>query len=258
VIFVGFVTVVICPLLTAQPARSLEATLKKVQANVASFEAQLPDFVADEKIVSRNLVSKRVTREVTYDSVFTAVQKKNRMFSFTESREVRKRNGHAAETEEALHGPFLFTGGFSSILHSTFAAQNGQFHTYRLKGTQTIDKRKTVLIEFATIPDQASLKLDWLGKTFYETASGRAWVDPVTLEVIRLERVYRDLPSPAVSLTVMVDYKPVPIDGRMFNMPRRVAAEELTDKSKKRTRGVFVAEYANYRRFQVSSGVRFQ
>ena len=244
-------------LLAAQPAQSIESVLKQVQANVAKFEAQLPDFVVDESILSRTLADKRVLLEATYENVFTGVQKRNQVFSFTESREVKRHNGRDAQPGETMRVPFLFSGGFSSTLHSTFGAKSVPLHRFRVKSSNRLGDVATVVVEFATVPGQKELHLDWQGKTVYEHAAGTAWLDPSTLEVIRLQRRYSRLPWPAVSLTVTVDYKMVPIEGRLYNLPVKISVEQGVDKSQKRARGVFVAEYSNYRKFQVSSGIKF-
>lgn len=230
----------------AQSLPTIDELLPRVQKNLDQFVSALPDFTCTEKAVSTRTVPGKPVRQVQIESVFQGLQQKSAGMAFQESRETVKRIG-------STRGEFLFEGGFSSVLHETFASENGKYQTFSIAGEQVLDGRKTVIIAFATLENQRTLAIGWRGKRVVSKDSGRAWVDPSTAQVLRLQRLYTGLPS-KITLDVTVDYADVTIAGKEYLMPKTVTAQ-VTSAGAKPDTSVYVAEYSNYRKFDVTSGI---
>ena len=114
-------------------AQSLDEVLAVVSSHVNEFEDLLPDFVCNERITSTEFESGKVLKEKVVDSVFTGVQRSSELnrvrFAFTESREILAINGKPVPKGTPFPKlPYRFTGGFSSLLITTFAPENLQHH----------------------------------------------------------------------------------------------------------------------------------
>jgi hypothetical protein len=236
----------------ATPA--LEEALARVRQNVQAFETQIPDFVCAEKITSRNVADKdgRVERETIIESTFSGRQKHTAATaatgtSFTEERRIEKVNGQKWSGNAMPPGVFQISGGYSSLIVMIFGSQGAENYSFSL-----VDGA----IGFATKNGkQKIVEKDGLHSF---KATGRAWFDPQTFEVVRIEEQIEpkggELGS---SLPVMVEYKPVRIGENQFYLPSRVSASARRTVSGKAERGEFVAEYSNYRKYGSSSTIQF-
>jgi hypothetical protein len=244
--------------LEAEPP--VEDVLTKIRANLAEIEASLPDFICNEKLVSKRVVKGKVARETAVESLFTGVQQPDRKahLPFTESREITRVDGKAVPKGSKLKAPLVFGGGFSSVSSTTFNPKNAEFQTFKLAGTETRDGRPALVLEFATKDEQTHLALARNGTRIVTQDAGKAWIDPDSMQVLRLERRYETLTAPKDALRVEIDYARVVIDGKAFQMPKRVRAEQEDPKGNHRESRSFVAEYGNYRKFNVSTGISFQ
>jgi hypothetical protein len=233
----------------------VDQVLDRVQANVAEFEASLPDFICSERISSRKVVDGMVRRETVTDSDFVGLQRKSGPHLFTETRKIVRINGKPVANGEDLIGSFLFGGGFSSILIITFAPKNIPYHNYRVAGTELLEGRTALLIEFTTKDDQTELRFDFNGKALIQRDTGKAWIDPESMQVLRLERRFLNVqPKSAETITAVVDYTRVAIGEKSFWMPKSVWAE---DSHKRKVTGQYLAEYSNYRKFDVSADIKY-
>jgi hypothetical protein len=79
------------------------------------------------------------------------------------------------------------------------------------------------------------------------------------MEVVRLERHDLNLPPTVHSLVISMEYAVVTIDGKPFWMPKTMRAEnvETLRKSKPPADQLCIAEYSNYRKFDVSIGIKY-
>ena len=234
---------------------TVKEILARVQTNTGQFERSLPDFVCDEKIDSQTIAHGVLAREAIAESHFTGLQKQNRRMTFTESREFVTINGKPAGKGQPLRGVFLFGGGFSSLLDQTFSAKFAPVHDYRITGEERFNDRAALVIEFATKPDQKLLQAAWKGTAMIQRDTGKAWIDLETLQVLRIERRFLNLPREWTGLVATVDYGPVSIDEKPFWMPLRVKADQTT---KRGPEEVYTAEYRNYRKFDVASGIVYE
>jgi hypothetical protein len=227
----------------------------RVQTNTGQFEQSLPDFVCDEKVDSLKIEHGALTREGTAESHFTGRQKKSGRMSFTESREFVTINGKSAKPGETLYGVFLFSGGFSSLLDETFSAKYAPLHDFKIAGHARLNGRAALAIEFATKPGQKELASFWVEDVLIQRDTGTAWIDEETLQVLRIERRFMNLPKGWAGVVATVDYGPVSIDGKPFWMPLRVKCNQTAIGGAMKR---YTAEYRNYRKFEVASGISYE
>lgn len=238
-----------------QRAASIEEILARVQTNTGQFVQTLPDFVCDEKVTSRG-VHRGKLNEAVIESHFVGLQTKSGSDSFTERREVTAVNGRPAKRGQKFGGPFLFGGGFSSMLDMTFAPQHVSSHTYKIGGEEMLGGRAALVIEFVTKEAQKDLYFLHYGKPIVQNDTGKAWIDKTSQQVIRLERHYLNVPPGETPIVATVEYGEVTISGKAFWMPLTVRAEQAAT-VKHNEKGEYVAVYSNYRKFEVSSGIVF-
>ncbi len=216
----------------SQPAPKLDQVLPRVQDHVKEFEHSLPDFICDEKITSKELMGGKTIHETDIDSTFRGTQNRDKnpdgkYEPFTEWRDIQMVDGRPAPKGQQLTGPFLFGGGFSSILVEIFSAENSNYFNYKVIGADKVDDKAAVVLKFETKKDQqALLHRELFGTQYVMKGSGKAWIDLASMNVLRLEIQYLDPPMPEGVLTLAVDYAPVVIQEKTFWMPRMVTAEQ--------------------------------
>jgi hypothetical protein len=258
VICVGLLHLALCCAGLAQPVPKLDQVLPRIQQHVQEFEISLPDFICDEKITSRELMAGKTVHETDIDSTFRGTQNKDKnpdgkYEPFTEWRDIQTVDGRPAPKGQQLTGPFLFGGGFSSILVEIFSAENSRYFNYKVIGPDKVDEKAAVLIKFETKKDQqALLHRELFGTQYVMKGSGKAWIDLASMNVLRLEIQFLDPPMPEGVLSLAVDYAPVVIKDKTFWMPKTVTAEQTIPNPKVPVGGQYVAEYSNYQEFKVS------
>lgn len=243
--------------LVAGDSPNLEEVLHRLQENVAQFAASLPDFVCNERIVSSKVENGRTTKETVIESVFTGSQKKDQQghLAHTENREVTTIDGKKASKSNRPKGPFIVGGGFSSLLSAAFGAKAEPYRNYRLAGTETVEGRELLVVAFSTKEGQHEMMALFEKKPFAPQDTGKVWVDPESMKILRLEMRVLNPPRPISQWVVIADYGNVTIDGKPYWMPKTVKSEVSRDKGKGQAR--FVAEYSNYRKFDVSVGIKY-
>lgn len=247
----------------AQSLPKLNEVLPRIQQHVKEFESSLPDFICDEKITSRELMGRTVIHETDIDSTFRGTQNKDKTPDgkyqpFTEWRDIQTIDGRPAPKGQQLTGPFLFGGGFSSILVEIFSAENSRYFNYKVIGSDKVDGQAAVVIKFETKKDQqALLHRELFGSQYVMKGSGKVWIDLATMNVLRLEIQYLDPPMPEGVLTLAVDYAPVVIKEETFWMPRTVTAEQTVPNPKMPVGGQYIAEYSKYQEYKVSVRIKY-
>jgi hypothetical protein len=248
---------------TAQSVPKLNQILPRVQEHVKEFEHSLPDFICDEKITSRELMGGKTIHETDIDSTFRGMQNKDRAPDgkyqpFTEWRDIQTIDGRPVPKGQQLTGPFLFGGGFSSILVEIFSPENSRYFNYKIMGTDKVDDKAAVVLKFETKKDQqALLHRELFGTQYVMKGSGKASIDPSSMNVLRLEVQYLDPPMPEGVLSLAVDYAPVMIKEKTFWMPKTVTAEQTVPNPKAPVGGQYIAEYSNYQEFKVSTKITY-
>jgi len=85
-------------------------------------------------------------------------------------------------------------GAFSSLLDGTFSTRAALFHDYQIAGREKCNNRPALVIKFATKRGQSGLRAEWGGRTMVQRDRGTAWIDEETLQVLRIERRFMNLP----------------------------------------------------------------
>jgi hypothetical protein len=234
VICLGLLHLTLCSAGLAQSVPKLDQVLPRVQQHVKEFENSLPDFICDERITSRELMAGTVIHETVIDSTFRGTQNKDgKDKSYTEWREIHTIDGRPATKGQQLTGPFFYGGGFSSVLDAIFSPKNSQYFNYKVIGTEKVDEDVAVVIKFETKKGQtALLHREMFGSQYVMKGSGKAWIDPASMNVVRLELQYLDPPVPEGVLTVRVDYAEVVISEKKFWMPKTLTAEQTVPNPK--------------------------
>jgi hypothetical protein len=245
-----------------QQPSSLDQVLPRVQENVTQFEASLPNFVCNERITSSKISDGKVAAETVIESIFVSIQKRDqpgRHLHYVENRELTTVNGkNAAKDQKLPKGPFILRGGFSGTLSTVFDPLMAAHRNYSLGSAEPVDGKTMLVIEFFTKEGQKEIGMDLNGKWFPQKDSGKAWIDPDSMQVARLEYRVANAPSSFSQWSFSVEYASVLIGGQPFWMPKTVRSEISRPPSGKRSDEKarrFVAEYTNYRKFDVSSGV---
>ena len=260
---VGLIYVALSSAGHSQPMPKLSQILPRLQDHVKEFEHSLPDFICDEKITSKELMGGTTIHETDIDSTFRGTQNRDKnpdgkYEPFTEWRNIQMIDGRPAPKGQQLTGPFLFAGGFSSILVEIFSAENSRYFNYKIIGGDKVDDKPAVVLKFETKKDQeALLHRDLFGTRYVMKGSGKAWIDSTSMNVLRLEIQYLDPPMPEGVLTLAVDYAPVVIKEKTFWMPRTVTAEQTVANPKAPVGGQYIAEYSNYHEYKVSVRIKY-
>jgi hypothetical protein len=233
-------------------AQSLNEVLAAVSQNVKVLEDQLPDFVCSERITSTQFDNGKIIKQRVVESVFTGFQRtreENRLrFAFTESREVVAIDGKPVRKGTAFPKlPYLFSGGFSSLLTTTFAQDNLDVHNYSMGDTYKSPSGNAILVRFSTKEGQQKLRSVLQGETMLSKDVGAAWIDQKTLRVLRLQRQSLNLPSDLTRSIATADYGPVSIGDAEFWIPIRVRSEVTERYSRLSVR--YEAEYTDCKKF---------
>ena len=240
------------PLSWSAYAQSLDDVLGAVSDQVQEFKDLLPDFVCNERVTSSEFDSGKLRKEKTVDSIFTGVQQSNEQntlrFAFAESREVLAIDGKPVRKGTPFPKlPYRFAGGYSSLLLTTFAPENLQYHNYSIADRHRSGRTEALLVRFATKEGQQKLRAGFQGKQLVEKDVGAAWIDMSSFHVIRLLRQSLNLPPVFSRSIATVDYGPVTIDDREFWMPLKIRSE-VNERSSGAS-VIYVAEYSDCRRF---------
>lgn len=258
----GVLHLSLCCAAFSQSPPKLDQILPRIQEHVREFELLLPDFICDETIISRELVGGTVHHETVITSAFRGTQHKNEKDEkdrpFTESREIRTVDGRAATPSQPLKGPFFFGGGFSSVLDEIFSQKNEPYLNYKAAGSDKIDGKAVWVIKFEMKDDQKEiLYREIFGSQAIVKGKGKAWIDPESMNVVRLEFQYLNPPFLEGILEVSVEYAPVVINGKTYWMPKTVTAEQTVPSAKHSVGGQYIASYSNYHQFNVSVKIKY-
>jgi hypothetical protein len=242
---------------SAPPTPPLQEILLHLQENLWDYLGNVPNFFADEHVVST--MKQEGAREIktTTDSIFRLRRSVaiGEAHTFTETREIKTVNKKAANGEN-IQGPAIFTGAFSTGV-SVVSLEMSRCFDYTIEPTAQLNNARSnntqaIVIAYAINPDM----LNDSSCPGPEKQSGRAWIDPVTLHPLRVEMVipnHKDSNGRRVLWSWAVDYAPVAFDSRQFWMPKTIASRaEANDGS---AVWQFAATYSNYHKLTVNSRI---
>ena len=247
----------------AEAPPTLDQALARIRRNVQAFETQIPDFVCKERITSRNVAQKTcaVEKETIIESTFSGRQKRapanqTTGTSFTEERQIETVNGRKSPGAAFPVGVFRLSGGYSSLLVMIFGAENQADYAFSLAPPTPDILPGAFAIAFrSTGARQKIVEKD--GAHSFK-AAGRAWFDPASFEILRIEEQIQPKGGELGSdLPVIVEYQPVGIGESRFYLPSRVSASARRSVEGKAQRGEFVAEYSNYRKYGSETSIQF-
>jgi hypothetical protein len=230
----------------------LNDILMHLQENLWDYLANVPNFFCDEHVVS--ILKQPEIRDIktTTESVFRLIRSKTvgQAATFSESREVKTVNRHAAKGDE-IHGPAIFSGAFSTAF-GTVSLEMSRCFDYTLEPMGQLNKSPAIVIDYAINPDM--LHDDSCPGP--EKQSGRAWIDPASFRPLRIEMVipnHIDNNGRPTLWTWAVDYAPVTFDAKKFWMPRTITSSAVANDAY--ATWSFMASYSNYHKLTVSSHI---
>jgi len=231
----------------------IEAILMRLQIRAWAYENTVPDFFADERVVSsRTTPHFGVVSHVT-NSLFRLRRESAPGISppaLSESREVKAVDSSASEGE-SITGPAIFSGAFSSAL-LTVSMEMSQCFDYRLQPLGRYHRLPAIVIDYEMKP--SALKDERCPGP--EPHSGRAWIDPQTFQPQRIEmRIpnhHLDDGS-RVLWTWSVEYAPANLEGKLFWLPKMIIS--IADANDGSAQWSFTATYRNYHKTNVTSRI---
>lgn len=235
----------------AQP--DLEELLRRTQDNLWEYRGSVPDFFADEHVVSTMKQDGGRDVKTTTDSIFRLVRSHTvgDEQTLNESREIRLIDKKPARGGD-LRGPAIFNGAFSSAPGIVSLEMSRCFDYTLDPAAAMLNKQPTLLVSY-------NLRADMLGDDGCpgpERQSGRAWIDPASFHLLRIEAVipnHIDNNGTHTLWSWTADFAPVELDSRQFWMPKTITSHaEANDGSAVWT---FVATYSNYHKLTVRSRI---
>jgi hypothetical protein len=220
---------------TPPDTAALTALLAHLQDNINNFNHTLPSFFCNEHIVSKITSgpaiggSHRTIVDATFrirraddpkdpddaDDSRDNVTQRNQL---QESRVLTMINGKSTAGEKtSANAPFSVFGLFSGALSRVSTAGTACF-SYQLHPARPGHKRDKIEIDFATLPQQMLTRCP-----YKETASGRAFIDPTSLQVVSLENMTVDANG---TWNYVIDYAPVALGGKTFNLPTTITSTD--------------------------------
>ncbi|RZU41633.1 hypothetical protein [Edaphobacter modestus] len=237
---------------TPAPQPSLPDILLRLQENMWDYLSSVPNFFCDERVVSTMKQPDTRETKTTSESVFRLVRSKTigEAPSFSETREVRTVNRHAAKGDE-IHGPAIFSGAFSTA-SGVVSLEMARCFNYILEPMGQLNKAPAIVIDYTINPDV----LHDNSCPGPEKQSGRAWIDPTSFRPLRVEMVipnHIDNNGRPTLWTWAVDYAPVVFDSKQFWMPRTITSNAVSNDAF--AEWSFTASYSNYHKLTVSSHI---
>jgi len=249
---------------------TLADILQRLQENMDQYQAEVPSFFCDEHVVSTIIPDPKGDSTVT-DSTFRLKRMANPeaegKTKLEESHEVKMVNGRPA-TGDTVGGPGYLRGAFSNGLTMVTLNKQACMH-YKLRPIRQNKSNEPIVIEFASLPK--SKRPD--DCQIQEDLSGRVQVDPVTMQVMRLEFtvphhlfgttvIHASTVNSELGLAiepiegpwnVTVVYAAVELGGKSFRLPMKISDTMIS--SSVRQRWTYDATYSNYHKLEVTSRI---
>jgi len=253
------------------PQPTLDEVLTRVAANFHTYVTSIPNIYAEEQLTT-NMDNKlgiggaNSSRGAAADSIYslrheTSPDGKPRL---VESRELKSIDHKPVAADAKLQTPVMEVDIFSygaSFLSPALAV----CYDYKLKINQHLQKRPALIVEYT-----AKRFMKRSACPVFEPHSGRAFIDPDTMQVLRMEQTRPEHPVGDIlkatpfhsqfeddatgTWTWAVDYAPVELDGKTFWLPKTISATTTTNHTPT-VHWSFLATYRNYHLLTVKSKV---
>ncbi len=240
---------------------SVGQVITRLQSDLEAFESALPDFVCEEKITSQNWRGEKLRSQTANESHFSARRNSGSgaTVSFAEVRTTHTVNSKKVPPGRKLKGPVLFRNLFVRLLHDTVSPRFARLYDFELAGREALGGQTALVVAYSARSDQQSTGMTINNRFTPVRTTGKIWVDAISMRVLRMTCFYPGVRK-SFDIAVSIDYSAVDIGGSLFCMPRIVRTESPEKNPKKpadRKNRVFIAEYSEYRKFNVNSTVIF-
>lgn len=239
---------------------TLDEILQKLEANLDRYDVDVPGFFCDEHVVSTVFPAAGHPYTVT-DSVFRLkrVAQSGGKVALAESRDIKTANGKAAAAKD-IDGPTILSGAFEGGLAVVSESQTGCMD-YSLERSRRSDPKGAYVVRFSSVltPQNSA------GCLLQEEGKGRAFIDPASMQITRLE-----LTTPRHTIAeasyyssatvgdrvVTVDYAPVVLEGKTFWMPATISSTVTSGRGTfHATVWSYTATYKNFHKLEVTSRI---
>jgi VWFA-related protein len=254
--------------------QAADALLLRVWDNFVQSLSSLPNVFADEHVASSVSTpysdpSKsgvydselESTIDSTIDSIFRLKRfsADGKTADLVESREIKYVDHQPAAKGQSLAGPAILVGAFSRA-PNVFSPELRNCYDYRLLPNMRRKPGETFLflhsdvlvLEYALkspVPTECPLR---------EQTMGRAYVDPSSMQIVRLEqqwpRRHNEGSKFPVSWSWYIDYARVMMDSKPFWLPRTISSK-ASSLDGGRYKWSFLATYSNYHLMTVTSTI---
>jgi hypothetical protein len=248
--------------LSAQPPKppTLDEILQRLESNLQHYDKAVPSLFCDEHVVSQ--VTPGLSNQNTSTvSVFRLKRVLNPDHTTTlkESREVKTVNGQPPISQH-IDGPSVISGAFEGGLAVVSLGQQACIN-YTLQHPKGRDPSAAYIVIFKTelTPENSAACL------LPEKSSGRASVDPASMQITHLELTtphHVIIPESGYhsaikgERTLTVDYTPVQLDGQTFWMPATINSREIAGAGTFHAIvWSFRATYRNFHKLEVTSRI---
>ena len=228
---------------------TLDEILLRLENNLDHYDKQVPNFFCNEHVVSLLSYGKKQQSTIT-DSVFRVTR--NLSGTLIEEHEIKVVNGSPANGER-VGGPVTVGGVFSGGLDAVSLRQKACM-SYTLQPIQTQDSGEPYIIQFTTLPNRKP-RSECVLK---EEASGRVFIDRVTMQVTRMELMaphHAISPGEAGIWNISINFAPVSFAGQTFWMPTTITSTATPSEVYVPTAYSFSARYSDYHKLEVTSHI---
>ena len=266
------------PVVAQQPAAppTLEQVLSRVHENFEAYLHTVPNVFADEHLVSAvkaesnssggmSLGSVIPARNDTIDSIFRLKRSsaEGNAVVLGEARQIVSFNHRPPAPDQSLVAPNLVSGAFSYAA-SFLSPALESCYDYRLETNQRLHGTAVLVVDYDSkklVPRSARCPIT-------ELNSGRAFLDPASLQIVRYEQKrpkheydrgtlgsWSAIEAGTLTTwTWSIDYAPVTLEGHTFWLPKRISSKTVTNTGPP-VEWSFAAGYSNYHLMDVHSTI---
>ncbi len=243
------------------PEPTVTEVLTRVEGNFRRYLETVPNLIADEYLTTNVDRTSAVpmpapgsdSHGVEAESTFTlrrGAEDAGKPPKLTESREIKVIDHKPAKKGAKLDTPVMFSGAFS-YASSFLLVELTACYNYKLQTNQSLRGRPVLMMEYATKDNGLRPAAECVVR---EPLSGRAYLDPETMQIVRLEqrRPQHTLEGQGdgrdtVDWEWTIDYAPVELDRKTFWLANTVSSKMRTNPGPRVVSSwTFVANYRNY------------